>query len=90
MWKFLIRTIIEAMYGHLSSEELLKNKQKGCRKKLQSEKRPTSNRQAILKNWWRRLTNLSMERVFEYTDTEGMLFAAQEQALRTNSIKENM
>ena len=45
MWKLLTNIFLEAMYGHLSSQELLPNEQKGCRKEFQRNKRPTSNRQ---------------------------------------------
>ena len=48
------------MYGHLSSQELLPNEQKGCRKNSRGTKDQLLIGKAFLKNYRRRLTNLSM------------------------------
>ena len=60
MLKLLTSIFSEAMYAHLSSQELLPNEQKGCRKNSRWNKDQLLIDKAILKNCRRRLTNLSM------------------------------
>ena len=60
MWKLLTSIFSETMYAHLSSQELLPNEQKGCRKNSRGTKDQLLIDKAILKNCRRRLTNLSM------------------------------
>ena len=55
MWKLLTGIMGEKLYHHLEKKRLLKDEQKGCRKKYQ-----LLIDKAILKNGRRRLTNLSM------------------------------
>ena len=61
MWKLFTSIFSEAMYGHLSCQELLPNEQKGCGKNSRGTKdQLLIIDKAILKNCRRRLTNLSM------------------------------
>ena len=60
MWKLLTSIFSEAMYGHLSSQELLPNEQKGCRKNSRGTKDQLLIDNSMLKNCRRRLTNLSL------------------------------
>ena len=60
MWKLLTSIFSETMYAHLSSQELLPNEQKGCRKNSRGTKDQLLIDKALLKNCRRRLTNLSM------------------------------
>ena len=60
MWKLSTSIFSEAMYGHLSCQELLPNEEKGCRKNSRRTKDQLLIDKFILKNCQRRLTNLSM------------------------------
>ena len=50
MWKLLASIFSEAIYGHLSCQELLPNEQKGCRKNSRGTKDQLLIDKAILKN----------------------------------------
>ena len=58
MWTLSTSILSEAMYGHLSCQELLPNEQKGCRKNSRGTNDQLLIDKAILKNCRRRLTNL--------------------------------
>ena len=60
MWTLLTSIFSEAIYGHLSSQELLPNERRWCRKNSRGIKDQLLIDQVILKNCWRRLTDLSM------------------------------
>ena len=60
MWKLLTGIISEKLYLHLTSNNLLGDEQKGCRKNSRGTKDQLIIDKAILKNCRRRLTNLSM------------------------------
>ena len=60
MWNLLIGIIGEKLYLHLERNELLAKEQKGCRKRSRGTKDQLIIDKAILKNCWRRLTNLFM------------------------------
>ena len=60
MWKLLTSIYSEVMYGHLSCRDLLPNEQKGCRENSRGTKDQILIDKAILKNFRRRLNNLSM------------------------------
>ncbi|XP_037801964.1 uncharacterized protein LOC119596706 [Penaeus monodon] len=59
MWKILTGIMGEKLYQHLEGNGLLADEQKGCRKGLRGTKDQLLVDKAILKNCWRRLTNLS-------------------------------
>ena len=56
-WKLLTSIFSDAMYGHLSCQELLPNEQKGCRKNSRGTKDKLLIDKATLKNRRRRLNN---------------------------------
>ena len=58
--KLLTGIFSEAMYGHLSCQDLLPNEQKGCRKNSRGTKDQLIIYKAILKNSRRRFIHLSM------------------------------
>ena len=60
MWKLLTGIMGEKLYQHLERNGLLVDEQKGCRKGSRGTKDQLLVDKAILKNCWRRLTNLSM------------------------------
>ena len=60
MWKLLIGVTGEKLYHHLERNGLLTDEQKGCRKGSRGTKDQLLVDKAMLKNCWRRLTNLSM------------------------------
>ncbi|XP_037776982.1 uncharacterized protein LOC119573954 [Penaeus monodon] len=60
MWKLLTGIMGEKLYQHLEGNGLLADEQKGCRKGSRGTKDQLLVNKAILKNCWRRLTNLSM------------------------------
>ena len=60
MWKLLTGVMGEKLYHHLERNGLLTDEQKGCRKGSRKTKDELLVDKAILKNCWRRLTNLSM------------------------------
>ena len=60
MWKLLTGIIGEKLYQHLERNGLLTDEQKGRRKGSRGTKDQLLVDKAILKNCWRRLTNLSM------------------------------
>ena len=60
MWKLLTGVMGEKLYHRLERNGLLTDEQKGCRKGSRGSKDQLLVDKAILKNCWRRLTNLSM------------------------------
>ena len=60
MWKLLTSIFSEAIYGHLSCLEIMPNEQKLCRKNSRGTKDQPLIDKAILKNFRRTLTNLSI------------------------------
>ena len=60
MWKLLTGVMGEKLYHHLERNGLLTDEQKGCRKGSRGSKDQLLLDKAILNNWQRRLTNLSM------------------------------
>ena len=60
MWKLLTEIMGEKLYHHLERKRLLKDEQKGCRKRSRGKKYQLLIDKAILKNGRRRLTNLSV------------------------------
>ena len=60
LWKLLTGIFAEKVYGHLSTNGLLPDQQKGCRKGTRGTKDHLSIDKAVLKNSKRRRTNLCM------------------------------